>query len=296
MRIVSLHPAATEIVFALGLGDELVGVTSSCDEPPEARALPVLARRARRRPPEAQAGPVLLELDRPALEGAAPDLVIASDINRVCVEGPRELRAITDQMGGGVTVLSLDPVSVEGVLNAIQTVGAMTEAEDEALEVVAGLRERLKAIEGIVLARRDHGFAAPRLAALEWLDPPVAVGRWIPEQARLAGCWELLGREHERPAPTTWTALREVDPEIVVLMPAYIDLPATVAAWRELPRPEWWTELRAVRAGRVFAVDGSAYFSRPGPRIVDGIEVLAEIVDPKAFDGLSPIDSFAQVD
>jgi iron complex transport system substrate-binding protein len=296
VRIVSLHPAATEILFALGLGDELVGVTAYCDEPTEARGLPVVAHRAAILPPDAPVGPELLELDRAALVEAAPDLVIASDVNRVCAEGPRELRAIAGEIDREVTVLSLDPLSVDGVLNAIQTVGAMTEAEDEALDVVAGLRERLQAIEGIVLARRDHGFVAPRIAALGWLDPPVAVGRWIPEQARLAGCWELLGREHELPPPTSWTALREVDPEIVVLMPAGMDLPETLAAWRALPRPEGWEELRAVRAGRVFAVDSASYFSRPGPRIVDGIEVLAEIVDPKAFDGLSPVDGFARVD
>ena len=129
-----------------------------------------------------------------------------------------------------------------------------------------------------------------------WLDPPVTVGRWIPEQARRAGGWELLGREGERGSETTWEAVREVDPEILVLMPAGMDLATTVEAWAALPRPAGWADMRAVREGRVFAVDGSAYFWRPGPRIVDGIEVLAEIVDPKAFDGMAPGGSFARVD
>ncbi len=296
MRIVSLHPAATEIVFAIGLGEELVGVTAYCDAPPEARTLPVVARLPAGRPAAAGgAGPALLELDRDALAEADPDLVIHSVLNRVCAVGPRELRAIADEIDEEVSILSLDPLSVEGALNAIQTVGAMTEAEDEAMDVVVGLRERLQAIEGIVVARRDRGFVAPRVAALEWLDPPIAVGRWIPEQVRLAGGWELLGREHEEPSPTSWSALREVDPEIIVLMPAGMDLPQAVAAWEALPRPDGWSELQAVRTGRVFAVDGSAYFWRPGPRIVDGIEVLAEIVDPKAFDGLAPNDSFVRL-
>ncbi len=295
MRIVSLHPAATEIVFALGLGEELVGVTAYCDEPPGARGLPVVARLPRVVPARGQPGPPLLELDRDALDEADPDLLIASDVNRVCAVGLRDLRAIADEIDEEVAVLGLDPMSVEGVLNAVQTVGAMTEAEDAAMDVVVGLRERLQAIEGIVVARRDHGFVAPRIAALEWLDPPVAAGRWIPEQARLAGGWELLGQEHERAPSTSWAALREVDPEIIVLMPAGMDLPQTVAAWEALPRPDGWAELQAVRAGRVFAVDGSSFFWRPGPRIVDGIEVLAEIIDPKAFDGLAPNDSFARV-
>jgi len=295
VRIVSLHPAATEIVFALGLGDELVGVTAYCDEPPTARGIPVIARRPAEPPAGGAPGPALLELDREALHTADPDLVILSDASRVCTVGVREMREIADEIDEEVEVLALDPVSVEGVLNAIQTVGAMTEAEDEAMELVMNLRERLQAIEGIVVARRDHGFVAPRIAALEWLDPPVAVGRWIPEQARLAGGWELLGREGERGAATSWDALRELDPEIIVLMPAGLHLQETVALWQSMPRPDGWDELHAVQAGRVFAADSASYFWRPGPRIVDGIEVLAEIVDPAAFDGLAPSDGFVRL-
>jgi len=299
VRIVSLHPAVTEIVFALGLGDELVGVTAYCDEPPEAREVPVVAAR----PFETSSrglgglpGPALLVLDVDALEAVDPDLVILSDVNRVCAVGLREVRAVTERIDEEIEVLSLDVVSIEGMLNAIQTVGAMTEAEDEAMDVVIGLRERLQAIDAVVVGRRDHGFVAPRIAALEWLDPPVTAGRWIPEQARLAGGWELLGREGGRGSETSWETIREVDPEILVLMPAGMDLSATVAAWAALPRPLGWAELRAVREGRVYAVDGSAYFGRPGPRLIDGIEVLAEIIDPKAFDGMSPNDSFVRVD
>jgi iron complex transport system substrate-binding protein len=295
VRIVSLHPAATEIVFALGLGEELVGVTAYCDEPPAARGIPVIARRSAHPLATGWLGPELLEIDAEALNEADPDLVILSDTSRACDVGLREVREIADQIDEEVSVLSLDPVSVEGVLNAIQTVGAMTEAEDEAMDVVLGLRERLQAIEGMVVARRDHGFVAPRIAALEWLDPPISVGRWIPEQARLAGGWELLGREGERGAATSWAALREVDPEIIVLMPAGLHLPDAVAMWDRTPRPDGWGDLAAVGAGRVFVADSASYFWRPGPRIVDGIEVLAEIVDPVAFDGLAPSDGFVRL-
>jgi iron complex transport system substrate-binding protein len=294
VRIVSLHPAATEIVFALGLGEELVGVTAYCDDPVAVRDIDVVAHRARA-PGPGHIGLPLLELDVAALHAADPDLILCSDTNRVVAANLRELRGIADEIDEETEVLSLDPVSVEGVLNAIQTVGAMTEAEDEAMEVVLGLRERLQAIEGIVVARREHGYTAPRIAALEWLDPPTAVGRWIPEQARLAGGWELLGREGERPSPTTWAALRDVDPQILVVMPAGLHLPETMAAFDALPKPDWWDELQAVRERRVYAVDAAAYFSRPGPRIVDGIEVLAEIVDPVAFDGLSLPNSFVRL-
>lgn len=295
MRIVSLHPAATEIVFALGLADELVGVTAWCDEPAAARAMPVVAHRLAAPRAGSLPGPGLLALDLDALEAADPDLILLSDAVRVVDVGAREMREIADGIDEEIAVLTLDPVSIEGVLNAIQTVGAMTEAEDAAMDVVVGLRERLQAIEAIVVGRRDRGFVPPRIAALEWLDPPVSVGRWIPEQVRLAGGWELLGREGERGAVTSWDDVRDVEPEIIVLMPAGLDLPSSVAAWEALPRPQGWADLQAVREGRVFAVDGSSYFWRPGPRVIDGIEVLAEIVDPLAFDGMSPPDSFTRV-
>lgn len=295
MRIVSLLPAATEILHALGLGDELVGVTELCDEPEGGRAVPIVAWRPPRGTPSNAPGVPLLVLDPAALEEADPDLIIASDLCRVCTVGPRELRLLAAEIDDEVEVLSIDPVSIEGVLNSIQAIGAMTEAEDAAMDVVIGLRERLQAVDAIVVARRDHGFVPPRVAALEWLEPPFAVGRWVPEQVRLAGGWELLGHAGERGAATTWDAVREVDPEILVLMPAGLDLPGTVAAWASLARPAGWDELRAVQAGRVFAVDGAAFFSRPGPRVVDGIEVLAELVDPLAFDGMSPPASWVRV-
>jgi iron complex transport system substrate-binding protein len=300
VRIVSLLPAATEIVLALGLGEELVGVTELCDVPAALAGVAVVARRPRAAPASpggASTGPAvpLLWVTAAALVEADPDLVIGSDVCRVCSAGSRELRAMAADIDDEVEVLSLDPVSVEGVLNAIQAVGAMTEAEDAAMDIVVGLRERLQAVEVIVVGRRDHGFVPPRVAALEWLDPPTAVGRWIPEQVRLAGGWELLGGEGERAALTSWEAVREVDPEILVLMPSNLHLDETVAAWAAMPRPEGWEDLRAVRDGRVFAVDGAGHFARPGPRIVDGIEALAEIIDPLAFDGMSLPGSWARV-
>jgi iron complex transport system substrate-binding protein len=195
-----------------------------------------------------------------------------------------------------VTVVSLEPVSIEGILNSIQTVGAMTEAEDAAVDVVEGLRERLQAVEEIVVGRRERGFVPPRVAAIEWLDPPFAVGHWVPEQVRLAGGWELLGQEGGPSVETTWDAVREVDPQILVLMPCGFDLDETVAEWDRTVRPDGWEGMRAVAEGRVFAVDGSGLFSRPGPRVIDGIEVLAELIDPAAFDGMSPPETWTRVD
>jgi len=307
VRIVSLLPSATEIVFALGLGDDLVGVTHECDYPPEAQARPVVTRAVHDLSgASSHAIHALVEesmrthsaiyaLDEEALAAAKPDLILTQELCRVCAVGYEQVNEAARRLDGDVTVMSLEPTSVEGVLNAIATVGAMTEAEDAAVAVVEGLRERLRHVGEIVRGRRDTGFVPPRVVALEWLDPPFAVGHWVPEQVRIAGGWELLGDEGGRSVETTWEAVREVDPEIVVLMPCGFDLPRTADAWASLPRPDGWDALRAVRAGRVYAVDGSAYFSRPGPRIIDGIEVLAELIDPAAFDGMSPPLSWERV-
>jgi iron complex transport system substrate-binding protein len=308
VRIVSLVPSATEIVFALGLGDELVGVSEDCDYPPDVRHIPVVSRRAQDLS-TATSGQInaaversmhdhvpLYELDDAALASAEPDLILTQELCRVCAVGYREVNEVARQLDGDVSVVSLEPTSIEGILNSIQTVGAMTEAEDAAVDVVEGLRERLKAVEEIVVGRRDHGFHPPRVAAIEWLDPPFAVGHWVPEQVRLAGGWELLGQEGGRSIETSWSALGEVDPEIVVLMPCGFGLAETIAEWSQTERPRGWSALRAVQDGRVFAVDGSGLFSRPGPRVVDGVEVLAELIDPAAFDGMSPPDAWARVD
>lgn len=287
MRIVSLLPAATEILFELGLGDELTGVTDACTFPPEARLLSVVARTIED-PRDPDAAVPRLVLDDAAFAAAEPDLVIAGGSPGAEAVGYRDASDAVARLGLGAEVIRIDPASVEGVLNAIQAVGAMTEAEDEAMDVAVVLRERLHALERIVLGRREHGFEPPRVIVLEGLEPPVAVGRWVPEQVRLAGGWELLGREGEAPAPTTWDAVREMEPEVIVIAPRGLDLEATREAWDRLPRPEGWETIPAVRSGRVFAVDGPACLDHPGPRVIDGIEVLAELIDPAAFDGMAP--------
>jgi iron complex transport system substrate-binding protein len=164
----------------------------------------------------------------------------------------------------------------------------MTEVEDAAIDVVEGIRERLGAVEERVALRRDSGRPSPRVVGLEWLDPPFTVGHWVPEQIRRAGGWDLLGSDGEAASQTTWDAVAEVDPEMLFLMPCGFHLADTVRAWARTPVPPWLADLPAVRRGAVFAVDGSSYFSRPGPRFIDGIEMLAEIMDPEAFVDVAP--------
>jgi iron complex transport system substrate-binding protein len=304
MRIVSLLPSATEIVFALGLGDELVGVTHECDWPPEAAAIPAVTRSTHdlserssreidRLVGEAMhGGSSLYELDEAALEAADPDLILTQELCAVCAVGYREVNEVARAIDAEISVVSLEPTSIEGILNSISTVGAMADAEDAAVDVVAALRERLSGLETHLAERRERGQPPVRVVGLEWLDPPSAVGHCVPEQIRRAGGWDLLGREGEPSVPTTWDAVRDVDPELLVLMPCGFHLAGTVEEWARTPRPPFWDGLSAVRHGQVFAVDGSAYFSRPGPRVIDGVELLAEIFDPDGFVETSPLGSW----
>jgi len=300
MRIVSLLPSATEIVCALGLGDELVGVTHECDWPPEVAGKPVLTRsvhdldgRSSRHIHDlvgasVHGGSSLYTLDETALAAAEPDLILTQELCAVCAVSYRQVNEAARAIDADIQVVSLEPTSLEGILNTITTVGAMAEAEEAAVDLVEQLRTRLGAVEKIVVERRDEGFRAPRVVALEWLDPPFAVGHWVPEQIRRAGGWDLLGEVGERSREVAWQDVAAVDPGMLVLMPCGFHLEETVAAWRRTPRPEAWDDLEAVHRGQVFAVDGSAYFSRPGPRVIDGIELLAEIFDPEAFETSPP--------
>ena len=300
MRIVSLLPSATEIVCALGLGDELVGITHECDWPPEVAGTPVLTRsvhdHAGRSSREindlvgasVHKGSSLYALDEEALADARPDLVITQELCAVCAVSYREVNEVARAIDADIRVVSLEPTSIEGILNTITTVGAMTEAEDEAVELVEDLRARLGAIERRVTERREEGFRSPRVVGLEWLDPPFAVGHWVPEQIQRAGGWDLLGEAGGRSRETNWDAVVDVDPEMLVLMPCGFHLPETLQEWERTPTPEAWSDIAAVGRGQVFAVDGSSYFSRPGPRVIDGVELLAEIFDPDAFETSPP--------
>ena len=301
MRIVSLLPSATEIVCALGLADELVGVTHECDWPPEAVGKPVVTRTTidlaglsgerihRLAADETHAGTSLYALDEEALVAAAPELILTGPSHREVDEAVRRI-------GGDVVVVALEPTSIEGIFNAISTVGAMTDAEEDAVEVLEELRGRLAGIEQRIIERRGTGQLPVRVVGLEWLDPPFATGHWVPEQIRRAGGWDLLGRDGDRSVETAWEAVRDVDPETIVLMPCGLHVDDAVAEWRRTPRPSFWDEIDAVRRGQVYVVDAAAYFSRPGPRIVEGIAILAEIFDPDGFAEISPIGSWTPVD
>jgi iron complex transport system substrate-binding protein len=285
MRIVSLLPSATEIVFALGLGDDLAGRSHLCDEPDEARDLPVVTApgKTAAQPGSGQAAVVDVEL----LAMLEPDLVLAGG-SRL---GPRDAAVVREALrarGLKTSVVGLDPRSLEGIFNSISTVGAFAEAEDEAIGLVELVRERLGRLENGILERRLDGIASRRAVVLEGLSPPLAAGLWVPELVRRAGGWEVLGREGEEPEPTTWQRVRDVDPEVLVLALPGCDAAATAARLIEVTLPAWFDDLEAVRDGACYAVDGDGLLLRPGPRVVEAIAVLAELLDPEGFAEAGP--------
>jgi len=309
MRIVSLLPSATEIVYALGLGDELVGRTHECDYPPEAAAVPVVtsdtggtadatSREINARVAASiHGGSSLYKLDLDALAAAQADLILTQELCTVCAVSYREVTAAVRQLDSSTDVVSLEPTSIEGIFNTISTVGAMTEAEDEAVNLIGHLRERLARVENRVLERRLSGIPPRRVVCLEWLDPPFASGHWVPEQVRRAGGWDLLGRLGEPAVESTWESVRDVEPEQLMLIACGFDAARTAEEWERgrATRPAWFDDLAAVRDGEVYALDGSAYFSRPGPRVVDGVALLAELFDHDAVDELLPAGAWLPV-
>jgi iron complex transport system substrate-binding protein len=307
MRIVSLLPSATEIVYALGLGDQLVGVTHECDWPPEAASKPAvtgatndLAAASSRRIHDLVRGAVhggssLYELDESLLADLAPDLILTQELCAVCAVSYRRVTDAVRAIDASTTVVSLEPSSIEGIFNTITSVGALTGVENRSVRLVGRLRSRLGQLERKVQRRRERGHDPVRVVGIEWLDPPFAVGHWVPEQIRRAGGWDLLGREGGSSVETTWEAVRDVEPEMLVLMPCGYHVTDAAEEWARTPRPVLWKQIEAVRRGQVFVVDGSAYFSRPGPRVVDGIAMLCELFDPDAFVDASPPGAWTPV-
>jgi iron complex transport system substrate-binding protein len=291
MRIASLLPSATEIVYALGLGEALVGRSPECDHPPEAAAVPLIGRSvldaARRESAEIDRivrtnlhdGGSLYHLDEDRLREARPDLILTQGLCRVCAASVEEVAAAAATLVPSPKVLSLDPTTVDEVLDAIRFVGAATGREARARDVVAALRERMDRVRTAVADVDER----PRVVCLEWLDPPFAAGHWVPEMVARAGGVEGLGRPGLPSRRVSWEDVVASAPEVVVLMPCGFDVARIEEEMeRVIARPEW-KDLPAVGRGEVYLVNASAYFNRPGPRIVDGIEILASLLHPDRF-------------
>lgn len=281
MRIASLVPSATEMLFALGLGGDVVGVTHECDFPPEAASLPHLT--ATVLPEGLDAGEIdaavkqvvgegraLYSLDEERLAELAPKLIVTQAVCEVCAVSYEDVVAVAARLPGRPRVVQQDPSTLAEVLADVTRLGAAAGIEARAAEVRADLEARLERVRVAVA-----GAERPRVLALEWLDPPFLGGHWVPEMIEIAGGIDIAGDPGQKSPQVTWERLAEFDPEAIVAMPCgwYLDDSREQAlAHRE--------QLEALGAERLFAVDAASTFSRPGPRLVDGVELLAHLFHP----------------
>ena len=283
MRIVSLVPSATEMLFALGLGDDIVGVTHECDYPPEARVRPKVTRDVL--PAELSAaeidaavkertlaGESIYELDAEALHDLEPDLIVTQALCHVCAVSYDDVRAIAEEIETQPMVISLDPHTVGEVLGDARTIAQATDSKDAAVDLVRESSARIDRIRVLTRTAKSR----PRVAALEWLDPPFAAGHWTPQLIEFAGGEDALGFAGENSEQHSWDEVAAVKPDVVIVMPCGYD---AEIAHREAEMHR--DELVALGAGEVVAVDAAAYFSRPGPRLIDGLELLAHILHPE---------------
>lgn len=281
MRIASLVPSSTEMLFALGLGESVVAVTHECDYPPKAATLPHLTRSVI--PDGLSAGEIdaavrevraggrhLYELDEPALAALEPDLIVTQALCAVCAVSYDDVRAVADRLPGSPAVISLDPERLAEVIEDVTRLGAATGADEAAAGLRADLERRLAAVREAVA-----GAARPRVLALEWLDPPFVGGHWVPEMIEAAGGIDVIGEAGAKSRTAEWDELREAEAETVIAMPCGWDAPR--ARVEVLGRAD---EVAWLGAASVFAVDAAASFSRPGPRLIEGTELLAHLLHP----------------
>ncbi len=282
MRIVSLVPSATEMLFELGLGDQIVAVTHECDYPPRATTLPRVTRdrlpgglTAAQIDAEVKErtlnGESIYALDTDLLHALQPDLIVTQSLCRVCAVAYEDVRALAEEIDSQPMVIALDPHTVGEVLGDARTIAQATDTTDAAVDLI---REASSRIDRIRLAVR--GARRPRVVALEWLEPPYAAGHWTPQLIDFAGGEDVLGFAGERSEERSWELIAAAEPDLVLVMPCGFD---AEIAHREAEMHR--DELAALGAGQVIAVDAAAYFSRPGPRIIEGLELLAHVLHPE---------------
>ena len=287
MRIVSLLPSATEIVCEVGLGDQLVGVSHECDHPAAVRGLPRLTRSLL--DPAASSGAIdaavrermrsrqpLYALDGAALEALRPDLVVTQALCDVCAVAEADVEAAACRLPGRPRVLNLEPHSLAEVLDAHVAVAAAAGREPLGLAARGRLQARIDAIA----ARSARISTRPGVVVLEWLDPPFTAGHWTPEIVQLAGGRELLGHAGEKSRRAEWKEIHAADPDLLAIALCGFDVPRSRLDLPLLARAPGTAGLSAVRAGAVWLFDGNAHFSRPGPRLVEALELLAHALHP----------------
>jgi iron complex transport system substrate-binding protein len=302
-RIVSFLPAATEMIYALGAADRLVGVSHECDFPPAARNKPIVVRPALplekmglRQIDEAVSerlrnGESLYQIDEKLLAALQPDCIVTQNLCQVCAPSGNELSAAIRALRPVPEVLYLTPRSLNEVLQNLQDVGRMIGCEDEARRMVGEARERLRKI-----SERARKNKPVRVFFMEWADPIYCGGHWVPEMIEIAGGVDELARKGKDSVRTAWEEVVKSQPEVLILSPCGFNAEGARAQVSFLHGLPDWKALPAVRANRVYAVDANAYFARPGPRVVGGTQLLAHLFHPELFEWSGPTSAFHHIE
>jgi iron complex transport system substrate-binding protein len=303
-QIVSFLPSATEMACALGLSDQLVGITHECDYPPEVAGKPIVVRNAL--PIETmnqgevdvavaqrmRDGLSLYEVDEKLLQELAPDLILTQDLCQVCAPSGNEVSQAVNLLPKEPQILWLTPKSLEEIFGNVRELGAATGRKKEAEELIANGRARL---EKIAAATRNLSHR-PRVFCMEWLDPVYCSGHWVPEMVKLAGGVDELARAGEDSVRIPWDDVVQWAPEVLIVTPCGFNLEKVIEQTQQLSGYPRWSDLPAVREGRVYAVDANSYFARPGPRVVDGTELLAHLIHPELFSWNGPASAYRRLE
>jgi iron complex transport system substrate-binding protein len=302
LRIISFLPAATEMMFALGLGDKLVGVSHECDFPAAARDKPIVVRNALHMEGMTsgeidaavseciRSGQSLYVVDEDLLEQLAPTHILTQALCHVCAPSGNEITRALQALPHQPEVVWFTPHCLADIFENLRELGEITGRLAEADRFIASARDRLRQV-----AEAVHGAPPRRVLCLEWTEPYYCCGHWVPEMIELAGGQDSLGRKGVDSVRIPWEEIAESAPEILIVSPCGYDTKKALVLTQQLLQVPGWADLPAVRQDRVFAVDANAYFARPGPRLVDGVELLAHLLHPEicAWDG--PAEAFAQV-
>jgi iron complex transport system substrate-binding protein len=302
-RIVSFLPSATEMTCALGLSDQLLGVTHECDYPPQVREKPVVVRNVLPIETMSQAeidfavtqrlrnGQSLYRVDETLMQDIAPDLILTQDLCQVCAPSGNEVSELLKSLRSKPQILWLTPKSLEQIFDNLRDLGAATGRSAIAETLIAEGRARLGKIEAVTRTL----VSRPRVFCMEWMDPVYCSGHWVPEMVRIAGGFDKLGREGTDSVRIQWEDVLQWKPEVLITMPCGFGLEKAVDEARRLTSYPGWDDLPAVRDGRVYAVDANSYFARPGPRVIEGTELLAHLLHPDLFDWNGPAAAFQRL-
>jgi iron complex transport system substrate-binding protein len=290
-QIVSFLPSATEIACALGLTDQLVGITHECDYPADIKGKPIVVSSAL--PIETmnqreidvavaermRAGHSLYQVNEKLLQQLAPDLILTQDLCQVCAPSGTEVSQALNLLPKKPRILWLTPNSLEQIFANVRELGEATGRAKEADELIVNGRARLEKIAAVTRNLSDQ----TRVFCMEWLDPVYCSGHWVPEMVRIAGGIDALSREGVDSVRIAWEDVVKWAPEVLIITPCGFSLEQTIEQSQQLFNYTGWLDLPAVRQGRVYAVDANSYFARPGPRVVDGTELLAHLIHPELF-------------